>query len=55
MTNYESIAKCKGKILIESEEYNKIRVKLVNLFSQINKVKLSINILGSEHRRKRKR
>lgn len=38
LINYESIAKCKGKILMDSDEYNKIRAKLVNLFSQINKV-----------------
>ncbi len=38
LTTYEIRAKCRGKILIDNEEYNHMRNKLVNLFVQINKV-----------------
>ena len=38
LTSFEVRAKCRGKILLDSEEYNKMRYKIVDLISQINKV-----------------
>ena len=38
MTSFEVRAKCRGKVLIDSEEYNKMRHKLVLLISEINRV-----------------
>ena len=38
MRTYEVRAKARGHILLDSEEYNKIRIKLVNYVVQINKV-----------------
>jgi len=39
LTTFEVRARCRGKILLDSEDYNKMRNKLVNIISQINKVK----------------
>ncbi len=36
--NFETIARAKGKIVLDSEEHNKLRVKLVYNINQINKV-----------------
>jgi len=38
LTNFEVRAKCRGKLLIDCEPYNKMREKLVSLISQINRV-----------------
>jgi len=38
LTSFEVRAKCKGKVLIDSEEYNKLRNKLVSLVNEINRV-----------------
>ena len=38
LTTFEVRARCRGKILLDSEDYNKMRNKLVNIISQINKV-----------------
>jgi hypothetical protein len=38
LTTFEIRAKCRGKILLDSEEYNKMRHKLVNYLVHINKV-----------------
>lgn len=54
MTTFEVRAKCLGKVLIDSEEYNTIRKRLVDIMAEINKVAnvegkgrddLTINIL----------
>jgi len=35
---YEQRAKCKGKVLIDNDEYNQMRSKLINLICEMNKV-----------------
>jgi hypothetical protein len=38
LTTFEVRAKCRGKILLDSDEYNKQRAKLIHMICQINKV-----------------
>lgn len=38
LITFETRAKFRGMILLDNEEYNKLRTKLVNLFSKINNV-----------------
>jgi len=35
---FETLARAKGKILLDSEEHNKLRARLVHNICQINKV-----------------
>jgi len=39
LITFETRAKFRGMILLDNEEYNKMRTKLVNIFSKINNVK----------------
>jgi len=41
LITFETRAKFRGMILLDNEEYNKMRTKLVNIFSKINNVKLN--------------
>ena len=36
---FETRAKFRGMVLLDNEEYNNLRTKLVNIFSKINNVK----------------
>ncbi len=45
---FETRAKFRGMILLDNEEYNKIRTKLVNLIAKINNV---INSSASEYKK----
>ena len=42
---FETRAKFRGMVLLDNEEYNNLRTKLVNIFSKINNVKYNILIL----------
>jgi hypothetical protein len=42
LQSFETLARAKGKVLLDSEEYNKLRKRLVNNICQINRVLFDI-------------